>query len=82
MQIIWEFRNSETQIYFDRREEIQLPLFLAIDVVWDLINQPTLIGKPYSVSCTILMCMILMKRLSERHYLTHLTEIILLIVKL
>ncbi len=44
-KIIWEFRNSETQIYFDRREEIQLPLFLAIDVVWDLINQPTLNRK-------------------------------------
>lgn len=44
-KIIWEFRNDDTQIFFDRREEIQLPLFLAIDAVWSLINQPTLNRK-------------------------------------
>lgn len=44
-KIIWEYRNNDSQIYFDRREEIQLPLFLAIDTVWELINQPTLNRK-------------------------------------
>ena len=44
-KIIWEYRNNDSQIYFDRREEIQLPLFLAIDAVWELINQPTLNRK-------------------------------------
>ncbi len=41
-KIIWEFRNSSNQIHYDRREEIQKPLFLAIDAIWKLINQPTL----------------------------------------
>ena len=44
-KIIWEFRNDDSQIFFDRREEVQLPLFLAIDSVWNLINQPTLNRK-------------------------------------
>lgn len=44
-KIIWEFRNTASQIHFDRREEIQLPLFLAIDAIWSLINQPTLNKK-------------------------------------
>lgn len=44
-KIIWEYRNNDSHIYFDRREEIQLPLFLAIDAVWELINQPTLNRK-------------------------------------
>ncbi|MDD3645584.1 MAG: putative DNA binding domain-containing protein [Bacteroidales bacterium] len=44
-KIIWEFRNDESHIFFDRREEVQLPLFLAIDEVWNLINQPTLNRK-------------------------------------
>lgn len=44
-KIIWEFRNSYSQIYFDRREEIQAPIFQSIDAVWELINQPTLNRK-------------------------------------
>jgi|LSQX01.3.fsa_nt_gb ATP-dependent DNA helicase RecG len=44
-KIIWEFRNTASQIHFDRREEIQLPLFLAVDAIWGLINQPTLNKK-------------------------------------
>lgn len=42
---IWEFRNSEAQIHFDNREQIDEPLFIAIDSIWKLINQPTLNRK-------------------------------------
>lgn len=42
---IWEFRNSEAQIYHDSREVIDEPLFIAIDGIWKLINQPTLNRK-------------------------------------
>jgi ATP-dependent DNA helicase RecG len=42
---IWEFRNSEAQIHHDSREVIDEPLFVAIDSVWKLINQPTLNRK-------------------------------------
>jgi ATP-dependent DNA helicase RecG len=42
---IWEFRNSEAQIHNDRREVIDEPLFIAIDNIWKLINQPTLNRK-------------------------------------
>ena len=42
---IWEFRNSEAQIYHDSREVIDEPLFIAIDSIWKLINQPTLNRK-------------------------------------
>ncbi len=45
---IWEFRNSEAQIYHDSREIIDEPLFLAIENIWKLINQPTL-NKKYPV---------------------------------
>lgn len=38
---IWEFRNSEAQIHYDSREVIDEPLFLAIDSIWKLINQPS-----------------------------------------
>lgn len=41
-KIIWEFRNTESQIHHDRREVIEAPLFLGLDNVWKLINQPTL----------------------------------------
>ena len=44
-KIIWEYRNSEAQIHFDGREIIDTPLFLAIDKVWALINQPSLNRK-------------------------------------
>lgn len=42
---IWEFRNSEAQIHNDSREVIDEPLFIAIDNIWKLINQPTLNRK-------------------------------------
>jgi ATP-dependent DNA helicase RecG len=42
---IWEFRNSEAQIHYDSREVIDEPLFIAIDSIWKLINQPTLNRK-------------------------------------
>lgn len=42
---IWEYRNADTQIHFDSKEEINGPLFLAIDKVWNLINQPALNKK-------------------------------------
>ena len=37
---IIEYRRSETQIQSDAREEIQEPLFIAIDRIWNYINQP------------------------------------------
>jgi ATP-dependent DNA helicase RecG len=45
---IWEFRNSEAQIHHDSREEIDQALFITIDSIWRLINQPTL-NKKYPV---------------------------------
>ncbi len=42
---IWEFRNSEAQIHHDSRVVIDEPLFIAIDSIWKLINQPTLNRK-------------------------------------
>jgi Predicted transcriptional regulator containing an HTH domain and an uncharacterized domain shared with the mammalian protein Schlafen len=42
---IWEFRNSEAQIYHDTRVEIPDPLFIAIEKIWQLINQPNLNRK-------------------------------------
>lgn len=42
---IWEFRNGEAQIHHDSREVIDEPLFIAIDSIWKLINQPTLNRK-------------------------------------
>jgi ATP-dependent DNA helicase RecG len=47
-KIIWEFRNSEHQIHHDSRETIEEPLFIAIDRIWQLINQPTL-NKKYPI---------------------------------
>lgn len=44
-QTIWEFRNSEGQIHHDARIKIQQPLFIAIDKIWELINQPLLNRK-------------------------------------
>ena len=45
---IWEFRHSEAQIHHDSREVIDEPLFIAIDNIWKLINQPSL-NKKYPV---------------------------------
>jgi len=45
---IWEFRNSEAQIHSDSREAIEEPLFIGIDLIWQLINQPTL-NKKYPI---------------------------------
>jgi len=44
-KIVWEFRNNEGQIYFDTRETVDDPIFIAIDKIWQLINQPTLNRK-------------------------------------
>lgn len=45
---IWEFRHSVAQIHHDSREVIDEPLFIAIDNIWKLINQPSL-NKKYPV---------------------------------
>lgn len=45
---IWEFRNSEAQIHHDSRVVTDEPLFIAIDNIWKLINQPTL-NKKYPI---------------------------------
>jgi len=45
---IWEFRNTEAQIHSDSRESIEEPLFIAIDKIWQLVNQPTL-NKKYPI---------------------------------
>lgn len=45
---IWEFRNSEAQIHHDAREVIANPLFIAIDEIWKIINQPAL-NKKYPI---------------------------------
>jgi len=39
-KIIIEYRRNETAIEFDNRVEIQEPLFVAIDEIWNYINQP------------------------------------------
>lgn len=39
-KVIIEYRRSETAIEFDNRVEIQEPLFVAIDEIWNYINQP------------------------------------------
>lgn len=44
-KIIWEFRNTEAQIHTDAKESIDEPLFIAIDKIWQLVNQPTLNKK-------------------------------------
>lgn len=44
-KIIWEFRNTEQQTHHDSRVVIDDPLFIAIDRVWQLVNQPTLNKK-------------------------------------
>jgi ATP-dependent DNA helicase RecG len=41
-KIIWEFRNTEGQIHYDRRDEFAAPLFLGIDKIWEQIDQPIL----------------------------------------
>jgi len=41
-RIIWEYRNTETQIHYDRRQTITEPFITGIDSVWSLIDQPTL----------------------------------------
>ncbi|MBU2554203.1 MAG: putative DNA binding domain-containing protein [Bacteroidetes bacterium] len=45
---IWEFRNTEAQIHSDSRISIEEPIFVAINEIWKLINQPTL-NKKYPV---------------------------------
>ena len=45
---IWEYRNTEAQIYHDNRESIEDPLFIAIDRMWQLVNQPSL-NKKYPI---------------------------------
>lgn len=38
--IVIEYRISQSQIRYSARQEYRLPLFIAIDKVWDYINQP------------------------------------------
>lgn len=38
--VIIEYRRSDTVIESDNREEIQEPLFVAIDKIWNYLNQP------------------------------------------
>lgn len=45
---IWEYRNDEAQIHHDVKEVITEPLFIAINDIWRLINQPTL-NKKYPI---------------------------------
>lgn len=44
-KIVWEYRNTESQIHHDARESIEEPLFIGIDKIWQLINQPALNRK-------------------------------------
>jgi ATP-dependent DNA helicase RecG len=41
-RIVWEFRNTEEQIHYDRREVVVAPFILGIDKAWELVDQPTL----------------------------------------
>ena len=45
---VWEFRNSDAQIHHDARETVEDSLYIAIDKIWQLINQPTL-NKKYPI---------------------------------
>jgi len=38
--VVLEYRTSRSQIRYSARVEYRLPLFLAIDKIWDYINQP------------------------------------------
>lgn len=42
---IWEYRNSPSQIHHDTRIVVDEPLFLGIDRIWNLINQPNINPK-------------------------------------
>ncbi|MCD4665784.1 MAG: putative DNA binding domain-containing protein, partial [Bacteroidales bacterium] len=39
-KVIIEYRRNNTAIESDNREEIQEPLFIAIDKIWNYLNQP------------------------------------------
>jgi ATP-dependent DNA helicase RecG len=41
-RMIWEYRNTETQIHYDRRQTITEPFITGLDSAWSLIDQPTL----------------------------------------
>lgn len=38
--VVLEYRTSRSQIRYSARVEYRLPLFLAIDKIWEYINQP------------------------------------------
>ena len=42
---IWEYRNSITQIHHDARIVVDDSLFIGIDKIWNLINQPNINPK-------------------------------------
>lgn len=44
-RIVWEYRNEEAQIHHDAREVIEDCLFVGIEKVWSIINQPALNHK-------------------------------------
>lgn len=38
--VVIEYRNSHSQVRYAARKEFRLPLFVAINEIWDYINQP------------------------------------------
>ena len=38
--VVIEYRNNQSQVRYSARQEYRLPLFLAIDKIWEYINQP------------------------------------------
>lgn len=38
--VVIEYRNSHSQVRYAARQEYKLPLFVAINEIWDYINQP------------------------------------------
>ncbi|GHU73276.1 ATP-dependent DNA helicase RecG [Bacteroidia bacterium] len=49
-RIVWEFRNTEGQIHYDRRDVVESPFLLGIDTAWKLVDQPTLnLNRPIQV---------------------------------
>lgn len=38
--VVIEYRNSQTQVRYNARKEFRLPFFIAIEKIWEYINQP------------------------------------------
>jgi ATP-dependent DNA helicase RecG len=53
-RIIWEYRNTETQIHYDRRQTITEPFIIGLDSAWSLIDQPTLnLNRPIQAGLVV-----------------------------